>query len=178
MSYKDGGKLGKEHGSESVGVDHSGEGQRLGREEGSKALGGATEKEKEQRKLAAAEGEEHVFDNLPSSRQEAILQQGIENCYLGGLGGHMAWDNASPEEQQGETEASAEGLAKLSSNRQDTLKELGRQICHFGAKVCKAFDDATPEEIVLLQPGAYLLGNNTLVAICKHSTFITLLGFF
>ena len=58
----------------------------------------------------------------------------------------MAWDNACPEEQQGETEDSPEGLAKLSSNRQDTLKELGRQICHFGAKVCKAFDDATPEQ--------------------------------
>ena len=57
----------------------------MGRKEGSKTWHKATKakNEKEQRKLAPSERGKHVFDNLSSKRQEAIIHQGRETVIFG-----------------------------------------------------------------------------------------------
>ena len=58
----------------------------------------------------------------------------------------MAWNNATPEEQQRRTEAGADTFASLSSDRKDVLKELGKKNCHLGAQGgTTVWADATPE---------------------------------
>ena len=145
MSHKEAGQKGKEWGS--LGIDHSGEGQNVGRAEGSKTWLECTDEEKEQRKLAGREGGKHVFENLAPTRQEEIIQVGRATCHLGSIGGEMAWQNASPEEQERRTAAGAQAFGNLSTERQDDLRQLGRENCHLGATGGKeAWEVATPEQ--------------------------------
>ena len=63
------------------------------------------------------------------------------------MGGQIAWDVASPEEQKSRTEAGAEAFTYLSSDKRDALMHLGRENCHLGAiGGNKAWDAATPEQ--------------------------------
>ena len=47
-------------------------------------------------------------------------------------GAEMAWQNASPEKQERKT-AAGQAFGNLSTERQDDLRQLGRQNCHLGA---------------------------------------------